>query len=127
MKLDRLAAIALTSALAAVFGCGCSATASNAHACSAAAPATPATQTTATIYDAYAAQAAQASTLPNAVGTTNLMSAELNGPAPRVGKAHLAIDERDALDGTDSDENAPKEARRSDGSHRSGSFGTPSK
>ncbi len=124
MKLDRLAAIALTSALAAVFGCGCSATASNGRS---AAPATPATQTTATIYDAYAAQAAQASTLPNAVGTTNLMSAELNGPAPRVGKAHLAIDERDALDGTDSDENAPKEARRSDGSHRSGSFGTPSK
>ena len=119
MKLDRFAAIALTSALAAMFGCGCSTTAS-----SAGAPASPAAPRTATIYDAYAAQTG---TVPNAVGTTNLMSAELNGPAPRVGKAHLAIDENDALDSTDSDENAPKEARRSDGSHRSGSFGTPSK
>ena len=124
MKLDRLAAIALTSAAFAVFGCGCSATAS-----SAGSPA-PAAPRTATIYDAYAAQAAQAATVSNAVDTTNLMSAELNEsarPAPRVGKAHLAIDESDALDSTDSDENAPKEARRSDGSHRSGSFGTPSK
>jgi len=123
MKLDRLAAIALTSALAAMFGCGCSATAS-----SAGSPASPAAPSTAIIYDAYAAQAqASADRVPNAVGTTNIMSAELNGPAPRVGKAHLAIDENDAFDGADSDENAPKEARRSDGSHRSGSFGTPSK
>lgn len=62
------------------------------------------------------------------VGTANLMSAELSGPAPRVGKAHLALDESDSdADATnsDADENAPpKEARRSDGSHRSGSFGT---
>ena len=113
MKLDRLAAIALT---AATFACG---------GCASSAP--QATTAAAVRYDAYAVQTA---TVPNTVGTTNLMSAELAasaGPAPRVGKAHLAIDESDAFDSTESDESAPKEARRSDGSHRSGSFGTPSK
>lgn len=58
--------------------------------------------------------------------TTNLMSAQLPGPAPRVGKAHLASDDEiEALSTNPSDENAPKEARRSDGSRRrAGSFGT---
>ncbi len=71
-------------------------------------------------------RAPQNAIVSNAVDTTNLMSAELAAPAPKVGKAHLAIDEAD-IDATTQlglDESAPKEARRSDGSHRSGSFGT---
>ncbi len=64
-------------------------------------------------------------------GTTNLMSAKLVGPAPKVGKAHLAgddfaqpgdIESGGANGGSELD--APKGARRSDGSHRSGGFGS---
>lgn len=102
MKLDRFTSpLALAFALA--FACGCSATTSR--------PASP-----------------QVAVASNVTGTTNLMSAELPGPAPRVGKAHLAIDEAAFdTDTTSVDESAPKEARRSDGSHRGGSFGTTSK
>lgn len=105
MKLDRST---MAMALALAFACGCSATTSR-----------PAP------YASYAPQAAVAS---NVAGTTNLMSAELPGPAPKVGKAHLAIDETAFdTDTTSNDESTPKEARRSDGSHRGGSFGTSSK
>ncbi len=113
MKLDRLAfsqsfgglALVATVALA----CGCSTSVSPARAASAA---------------PLSAEAA------NIAGTTNIMSAQLAGPAPRVGKAHLAGDdqaepgdiESGSTNGTELD--APKEARRSDGSHRSGGFGT---
>jgi len=124
MKLDRFAAIALVA-----FGCGCSATASTPT--RTASVESSESRTPYGVYDAYAVQSA---TVPNAVGTTNLMSAELAGPAPRVGKAHLAIDEGAAPDdsfdtsvNSDESSRAPKEARRSDGSHRGGSFGTPSK
>lgn len=88
--------------LAALLFCGCSATAS---------------------------QAPRTASLANVAGTTSLMSAEISGPAPRVGKSHLAIDEADSdIDATTtSDEGAPKEARRSDGSRRGGGFGTPAK
>jgi hypothetical protein len=73
---------------------------------------------------------AEAASIP---GTTNLMSAQLAGPAPKVGKAHLAVDSdaRDAADDietgstVDSDSpDSPKEARRSDGSRRGGGFGS---
>jgi hypothetical protein len=67
----------------------------------------------------------------NVAGTTNLMSAEIPGPAPKVGKAHLAIDEADsdAVDATSdaNDLTQPKDARPSDGSRRGGGFGTSSK
>ena len=94
---------ALTAmSLAALLFCGCSATAS---------------------------QAPRTASLSNVAGTTSLMSAEISGPAPRVGKSHLAIDEADSdIDATTtSDEGAPKEARRSDGSRRGGGFGTSAK
>lgn len=108
MKLDHLTfAVVIAAALA----CGCSATTS---------------------------KGPQTASIPNVAGTTNLMSAELAGPAPRVGKAHSTlqglqgVDESDAFDANananaNDDQSAPKEARRSDGSHRSGSFGMSSK
>lgn len=104
MKLVRStpgSALAATS-LAALLFCGCSATAS---------------------------QPPRTASLSNVAGTTSLMSAEISGPAPRVGKSHLAIDEADSdTDATTtSDEGAPKEARRSDGSRRGGGFGTSAK
>ena len=100
MKLDRLMTCAFAAAAVAL-ACGCS------SAPSASAP----------VKTASAASAMDA-TLGTTVGTTNLMSAELSGPAPRVGKAHLAVDD-DSLDAEQ-----PKEARRSDGSRRGGGFGT---
>ncbi len=89
--------------LAALLFCGCSATAS---------------------------QAPRTASLSNVAGTTSLMSAEISGPAPRVGKSHLAVDEAASdvdVDATSPDESAPKEARRSDGSRRGGGFGTSAK
>jgi hypothetical protein len=69
--------------------------------------------------------------VPTNVGTTNIMSAEMLGPPPRVGKAHLAVDEvsEDSMDigsagNVQSEESTPKEARRSDGSRRGGGFGS---
>lgn len=63
-------------------------------------------------------------TLSEATSTTQLMSAQLPAPTPKVGKSHLAVD--DLVDATDvSDElSLPKEARRSDGTRRGGHFGT---
>jgi hypothetical protein len=109
MKLDRSTSFAGSLAamcLAAAFACGCSATTTS-----------------------HGAQSAMAANVSNVAGTTNLMSAELAGPAPRVGKSHLAVDEADSDVDTAAlaDDSAPKEARRSDGSHRGGGFGTSSK
>ncbi|GAC1530518.1 MAG: hypothetical protein NVS3B10_26550 [Polyangiales bacterium] len=110
MKLDRVTSSLAAAGFAAAFACGCSATTS------------------------HSAQTASADALAsNVAGTTNLMSAELAGPAPRVGKAHSTMADDGALsdepfDTTGAhDESAPKEARRSDGSHRGGGFGTSSK
>lgn len=62
--------------------------------------------------------------LSEATSTTQLMSAQLPAPTPKVGKSHLAVD--DLVDATDvSDElSLSKEARRSDGTRRGGHFGT---
>jgi hypothetical protein len=94
MKLDRL----LSGTFAAVslaLACGCSST-----------PA-PTSPTPPVVSDA--------------VAITELMSAQLPGPAqrgPKVGKTHLApSDDEDVVD-------APNEVRRDDGSRRSGGFGT---
>lgn len=113
MKLDRFASgatYAVGFGLCVALAAGCSSSATNA-----------APRTT-------AAAAASQSQVPNAVATTNLMSAEIPGPAPRVGKAHLAVDDGDMSVGDTgnvaSEENTPKEARRSDGSRRGGGFGT---
>lgn len=110
MKLDRFSSVGLSGALlatvatVAAFACGCSAT------------------------TAQAPQTAMSASAANVAGTTSLMSAELAAPAPRVGKSHLAVDAADFdTDTTNADESAPKEARRSDGSHRGGSFGMSSK
>jgi hypothetical protein len=106
MKLVRSTSASSFAAmsLAALLFCGCSATAS---------------------------QPPRTASLSNVAGTTSLMSAEISGPAPRVGKSHLAVDEADSdvdVDAaTSSDDSAPKEARRSDGSRRSGGFGTSAK
>ena len=113
MKLDRLAfsqSIALVATVA--LACGCS---------------------TSSMPSVHTASAAPLSAeAANIAGTTNLMSAQLAGPAPRVGKAHLAGDqlaqpgdiESVSTSGSGSELEAPKEARRSDGSHRSGGFGS---
>lgn len=84
-----------------------------------------------------AGPAKSASTAPvsDSVAITQLMSAQLPGPAPKVGKPHLAGDDdstlgvesgsTDAIDSSASDgESAPKAVRRSDGSRRHGGFGT---
>jgi hypothetical protein len=112
MKLDRLVS-------GAVFAAGLAATVAFAGGCSnsVCVPHTP------TASEVEAAAAATG----NATDTTNLMFAQIPGPAPKVGKAHLAVDaEQDAQDATSqSDEQAPKmEARRSDGSRRGGGFGS---
>ena len=59
------------------------------------------------------------------------MSAQLAGPAPKVGKARLAGDDlaqpadlESGSTSTSGELDGPKEARRSDGSHRSGGFGS---
>lgn len=110
MKLNRFSAVlqvGLSAAIAAL-ACGCSSTTT--------APAVPATPADAP---------ASASQSPaGATGTTRLLSAQLPGPAPRVGKAQLAVgDDIEAAATNTSDENTPKEARRSDGSRRGGGFG----
>ena len=108
MKLDRLVSGAL-------FAAGLAATCALAGGCSNAA-------NSASVKTASATLPANAE---NVIGTTNLMSAQIPGPAPKVGKAHLAVDDESA---TDSDsELLPKEARRSDGSRRGGGFGSYSK
>ena len=114
MKLDRLAfsqsflglALVATVALA----CGCSSPAV-VPGCTASSPAR----------DRPSVEAA------NVAGTTNLMSAQLAGPAPRVGKSHLVVDDLandDIESSSTSVLDAPKEARPSDGSRRGGGFGS---
>lgn len=71
-----------------------------------------------------AASAAQQAALDEQTATTELMSAQLAGPAPKVGKSHLAVDEDEDTSDAPDDLRAPKEARRSDGSRRGGHFGT---
>jgi len=74
-----------------------------------------------------AVRAPQPASLNDAAGTTQLMSAELPAPAPRVGKSHLDVDADDDSDIIDSSPDklgAPKAPRRSDGSRRGGHFGT---
>jgi len=113
MKLDHLlsaAVVACTFALASAVG-GCSAPAAQPAKTSVTAP------------------------VSDAVAITQLMSAQLPGPTPRVGKPHLAnqdtpiaIASESSADGSDSSasdgESAPKTVRRSDGSRRQGGFGT---
>jgi hypothetical protein len=114
MKLDRFSSAAVTSAMIALlagltaFGSGCSAT---------------------TAHAPQTASSTSSASIANVAGTTSLMSAELPAPAPKVGKSHLVVDGAADfdVDSMNSDESAPKEARRSDGSHRSGSFGMSSK
>lgn len=62
----------------------------------------------------------------NVTGTTNLMSAQMAGPAPKVGKAHLVVDDKESSSSVSDDaaSDAPKTARRSDGSRRGGGFGS---
>ena len=117
MKLDRLAfsqSLSLGAALVATvaLACGCSSTSSM-----------PSVRT--------ASAAPLSAETANIAGTTNLMSAQLAGPAPKVGKAHLAGDDltqpadlESGSTSTSSELDGPKEARRSDGSHRSGGFGS---
>jgi hypothetical protein len=113
MKLDRLAfsqsfglGVALVATVA--LACGCSTSVPSVTRTASAAP--------------LSAEAA------SIAGTTNLMSARLSGPAPKVGKAHLAVDELESSDdiesGSTSESDAPKAARRSDGSRRGGGFGS---
>ena len=114
MKLDRLAfsqsfglGVALVATVA--LACGCSSSMPSVTRTASAAP-----------------LSAEAASIP---GTTNLMSARLAGPAPKVGKAHLAVDDElagpgDIESGSTNDSDAPKEARRSDGSRRGGGFGS---
>lgn len=110
MKLDRLTIVG--AAAAAALACGCSTTQSLSP---------PKSAMLGAHTDAVGDRA-----VSNTTGTTNLMSAQLLGPAPRVGKAHLAVDldERNTDAAADSlDESAPKDVRRSDGSRRGGGFG----
>ena len=115
MKLDRLAfsqsfAVGLALVATVALACGCSGSVGEQRSVRTASAAP------------LSAEAA------NRAGTTNLMSAQLAGPAPRVGKSHLVVDDLTNLDGIEgsgsSELDAPKEARRSDGSRRSGGFGS---
>jgi hypothetical protein len=60
-------------------------------------------------------------------GTTSLMSAQIPTTAPKVGKAHLAVEDELVTPSAGGDSDAPKEARRSDCSRRGGGFGVSSK
>lgn len=113
MKLDRF-----TSSQSFGLGVALVATVALACGCSSSVPSVTRTASAAPL-------SAEAASIP---GTTNLMSARLAGPAPRVGKSHLVVDELDGADdiesGSTATSDAPKEARRSDGSRRGGGFGS---
>jgi hypothetical protein len=106
MKLDRLMSgvFAASAVLVGALACGCSST--------------PAPKTTAS------------APVSDAVAFTELMSAQLPAPSPRVGKRQIVSD--DELEGggaaaAQEDVDAipgPKTGRRDDGSRRSGGFGT---
>lgn len=108
MKLDRSMSGACAAATLAVvlacFACGCGAASTSA-----------------------ARSPAQEAALDERTATTQLMSAQLAGPAPKVGRAHLTVEQDEAGDpatGLAERLGAPKEARRSDGSRARGHFGT---
>lgn len=104
MKLNRFSSMTVAAA-AVAFACGCSTPSSTAG------------------LGPKTAQTAPA----NVTGTTNLMSAQMAGPAPKVGKAHLVVDddiESASSVTNDAASDAPKTARRSDGSRRGGGFGS---
>jgi hypothetical protein len=71
-----------------------------------------------------APKAAGTTVVSDAVAITQLMSAQLPGPAPKVGKTHLAPATDDDVETESATEDAPKDVRRDDGSRRSGGFGT---
>lgn len=98
MKLERLlSGGCAASIVAGLLACGCSNSSSRAT-------------------KSVADQAA----VDDRTATTELMSARIEGPAPKVGKSHAATTSTD-----DADElSAPKDARPSDGSHRAGNFGS---
>jgi hypothetical protein len=100
MKLDRLLSGACAAVVASLLVCGC-------------ASSTPEPANT----------PAKLAALDGRTGTTELMSAQLAGPAPRVGKAHLDVQEP-VSEETSIELGAPKEGRGSDGSRRSGNFGS---
>ena len=60
------------------------------------------------------------------VATTQLMSAQLAAPAPKVGKIHRAVDDAETATVTprSNELGAPKDRRPSDGSRCSGHFGS---
>jgi hypothetical protein len=63
--------------------------------------------------------------LDGRVATTQLMSAQLAAPAPKVGKSHLVVDDEETAPAPRSNElGAPKDGRPSDGSRCSGHFGS---
>lgn len=98
MKLVRLTSMAVAAAAVAL-ACGCSST--------------PAPKAAGEVHVADS----------HATGTTSLMSAELPGAAPKVGKAHLAVDDELEVASAD-DAPTSKATRRSDGSRRGGGFGS---
>ena len=102
MKLDRLMSCAFAAAAVAL-ACGCS--------------------TTAVVARPSAVSAAPpVAVVDDATATTSLMSADLPGPAPRVGK--LIGKSHGTVGALEDVGDAAKEARPSDGSRRSGAFGT---
>ncbi len=59
------------------------------------------------------------------VATTQLMSAQLAAPALKIGKIHRVVDDEETTVTARSNElGAPKDGRPSDGSRRSGHFGS---
>ncbi len=64
--------------------------------------------------------------LDGRVATTELMSAQLAAPAPKVGKSHLVVDDEEAASVAprSNELGAPKDGRPSDGSRCSGHFGS---
>ena len=109
MKLERLVSgVCAAVAVASLLACGCS---------SSTAVAAPRARS------ANSAAQEQAA-LEGRIATTQLMSAQMAGPAPKVGKAHLTVEEdTDAVDAAD-ELGAPKQARREGRARAHGHFGT---
>ena len=64
--------------------------------------------------------------LDGRVATTQLMSAQVAAPAPKVGKTHRVVDDEATTTATprSNELGAPKDGRPSDGSRCSGHFGS---
>lgn len=64
--------------------------------------------------------------LEGRVATTQLMSAQLAAPAPKVGKIHRVVDDEETATAMprSNELGAPKDGRPSDGSRCSGHFGS---